>query len=59
MAGQLLLTTQAVKQVAFALAFRNESQFCRDFRVDFRLYPDRVGGAEAALRRRGETFSTQ
>lgn len=38
-AAQLLLTAGGVKQVAFALAFRNESQFCRDFRAHFECTP--------------------
>lgn len=40
-AQQLLRAAPSVKQVAYALGFRHESQFCRDFRTRFGYSPSR------------------
>lgn len=40
-ARQLLSTAPSVKHVAYALGFRQESQFCRDFKARFGHSPSR------------------
>lgn len=40
-AQQLLRAAPSVKQVAYALGFRQESQFCRDFKARFGYCPSR------------------
>ncbi len=38
-AGSMLLAADSVKEVAFALGFRHESQFCREFRARYGCTP--------------------